>query len=243
MDSQAIAVQPAEAHAHPPYLRHQFETVEQQREASSFGMWIFLLTEVMFFGGLFLAYLVYRNWYYPAFVSGSHQLSVVLGSINTVILLCSSLTMTLALHSAVGRNRKALVRWLLVTIVLGVAFLCIKGTEWHREWQDHHVPGLNFSVTDFTHANPKYPDQKALAPDMAEKTQVYFSLYFAMTGMHALHMILGIPLLGFLVIRARQGAYTEGYVAPVENIGLYWHFVDIIWTFLFPLLYLVSRHP
>lgn len=245
MDSQTIAVQPAETqveHAHPPYLRHQFETVEQQHEASSLGMWIFLLTEFMFFGGMFLAYLVYRNWYYPAFVSGSHQLSLVLGTINTVILLCSSLTMTLALHSAIARNRKALVRWLMVTIVLGLVFLCIKGTEWHREWQDHHVPGLNFSVTDFTHANPKYPGQKPLAPDMAEKTQVYFSLYFAMTGMHALHMILGLPLLGFLAFKANRGAYTAGHVAPVEMTGLYWHFVDVIWTFLFPLLYLVSRH-
>lgn len=246
MDSQAIIAVHPEAipseHAHPPYLRHHFQTVEQQREASSLGMWIFLLTEFMFFGGMFLAYLVYRNWYYPAFAAGSRQLSIVLGTTNTVILLCSSLTMTMALHSAERFNRKALVRWLSVTIVLGIVFLCIKGTEWHREWQDHHVPGMNFSVADFTHPNAK-TGEKALPRDMAEKTQVYFSLYFAMTGMHALHMIIGLPLLGFLLIKARTGAYTAGHVSPVENTGLYWHFVDIIWTFLFPLLYLVSRHP
>jgi cytochrome c oxidase subunit 3 len=245
LDSQAIATHPEqvhESHEHPPYLRHHFATVEQQRETSSFGMWLFLLTEIMFFGGLFAAYLIYRNWYYPAFVAGSHQLSIVLGGINTVVLICSSFTMAMGVYSAELRQRKALVGWLLATILLGVAFLGIKADEYHEKWEKHHVPGLNFSVSDFTHVNPQYPLDKALPLDMAEKTQVYFSLYFAMTGMHALHMVIGISILIALVVRAWGGAYTEGHMTTIENFGLYWHFVDIVWIFLFPLLYLISRH-
>jgi cytochrome c oxidase subunit 3 len=228
-------------HAHPPYLRHHFETVEQQHEASAMGMWIFLLTEFMFFGGMFMAYLVYRNWYYPAFVAGSHQLSLFRGTLNTIILITSSLTMGLGVHAARIRNQAALVRMLVVTVILGVVFLGIKGSEWKSEWNDHHVPGLNFSVEDFVHP-PAGSHEKPLPVDLAERTQVYFSLYFAMTGMHALHMIIGVGLLLFLVFQARAGAYTKGYFASVEYIGLYWHFVDIVWTFLFPLLYLVNRH-
>ena len=229
----------AHEHAHPPYLRHHFETVAQQHEASAMGMWLFLLTEFMFFGGMFMAYLVYRSWYYPAFVAGSHQLSIVRGTLNTIILLTSSLSMGFAVHAARVRNQGALVRNLVTTIVLGVVFIGIKATEWHTEWVDHHVPGLNFSIDDFIHPAAGF---KALPLDMAEHVQVYFSLYFAMTGMHLLHMIIGLGLVSFLVYKARTGAYTQGYSASVEYIGLYWHFVDIVWTFLFPLLYLVSRH-
>ncbi|GGH03504.1 cytochrome c oxidase subunit 3 family protein [Silvibacterium dinghuense] len=245
MDSHAIATHPEHAHAghdHPPFLRHHFESVEQQREATSFGMWLFLLTEFMFFGGMFVAYLVYRTWYYPAFVAGSHQLSVLLGSINTVILICSSLTMSLAVYAAQKGRKAALVRWLSITLLLGLVFLGIKASEYREKWEQHHVPGLNFSVSDFVHVNPAYPGQPALPLDMAEKTQVYFSLYFAMTGMHALHMIIGICVLAGLIFRARAGAYTSGHTNTVENFGLYWHFIDIVWNFLFPLLYLISRH-
>jgi cytochrome c oxidase subunit III len=245
LDSQAIATHPDEhtEHEHPPYLRHHFVTVEQQRETAGFGMWLFLLTEIMFFGGLFAAYLIYRNWYYPAFVAGSHQLSIVLGAINTVVLICSSFTMAMAVHASELRKKTELVAWLLMTILLGLVFLGIKADEYHEKWEKHHVPGLNFSISDFVKANPAYPDDKPLPVDMAAKTSVYFSLYFAMTGMHALHMIIGISLLIILVIRARAGAYTEGHMTTIENFGLYWHFVDIVWIFLFPLLYLISRHP
>ena len=231
----------AHEHAHPPYLRHHFETIEQQHEASAFGMWIFLLTEFMLFGGMFVAYMVYRTWYYPAFVAGSHQLSIVAGTINTFILLTSSVTMGLAVHAARLRNQASLVRLLTTTVLLGIVFLGVKASEWHKEWVDHHIPGINFSVDEFV--NPAAGShEKALPLDVAERTQVYFSLYFAMTGMHALHMIIGLGLLGFLALNARTGAYTQGYFSSVENIGLYWHFVDIVWTFLFPLLYLVNRH-
>ena len=245
MDSQAIATQHDDAHTgheHPSFLRHHFETVEQQKEATAFGMWLFLLTEIMFFGGLFTAYLIYRNWYYPAFVAGSHQLSIVLGATNTAVLICSSFTMAMAVYSSEMRWRKALVGWLLATIVLGSVFLGIKAVEYHEKWEKHHVPGLNFSAAGFMHEDPNYPEDKPLPRDMAEKTQVYFSLYFAMTGMHALHMVIGVSILIILVIRAWGGAYTQGHMTTIENFGLYWHFVDIVWIFLFPLLYLISRH-
>ena len=247
MDSHAIAA-PGEAHLehveheHPAYLRHHFESVEQQREASAFGMWLFLLTEIMFFGGMFTAYLIYRNWYYPAFVAGSNTLNVWYGTINTAVLICSSFTMAMGVWCAEVRRKSGLVLFLVLTILLGLVFLGIKYVEYSEKFELHHVPGANFSIEKFVH--PDDPAKTpALAPDMAAKTQVYFSLYFAMTGMHALHMIIGISVLLFLVYRARQGAYTNGYVQPIEYFGLYWHFVDIVWIFLFPLLYLINRHP
>ncbi|HVJ08983.1 MAG TPA: cytochrome c oxidase subunit 3 family protein [Acidisarcina sp.] len=228
------------AHEHPAYLRHHFETVEQQREASSLGMWLFLLTEIMFFGGLFTAYLIYRNWYYPAFVAGSHQLSIVLGTTNTVVLITSSFTMAMGVWSAEMKNKRGLVLALAATFVLGLVFLGIKADEYHEKWEKHHIPGANFSIEEFVH--PSSPKEKVLAPDMAEKTQMYFSLYFIMTGMHALHMIIGIAILSVLLVRAIGGAYTSGHMTTIENFGLYWHFVDIVWIFLFPLLYLISRY-
>lgn len=210
-------------------------------------MWLFLLTEIMFFGGLFTSYLIMRNWYYPAFVEGSHHLSIFWGTTNTAVLITSSFTMAMSVYSAQMKQKSKLVMYLALTFILGLAFLCIKGIEWHGEWVDHHVPGLRFSDADFL--NPKldpgvykeYHDAP-LSPEMAQNTEEYFFLYFAMTGMHALHMIVGIGLLGFIIFRARQGAYTSGHVTFVENFGLYWHFVDVIWIFLYPLLYLISRH-
>jgi cytochrome c oxidase subunit 3 len=239
--AQTAAVPPHDEHEHPPFLRHHFATVEQQRETATFGMWLFLLTEIMFFGGLFCAYLIYRNWYYPAFVAASHSLHIWAGTLNTTLLIISSFTMAMGVHSAETRQRKSLLTWMVLTMVLGVSFLCVKAYEWHDEWVEHHVPGLNFSPEQFVNGTPSYPDDK-LPLDMAEKAQVYFSLYFAMTGMHALHMIIGVSLLVFLFVKAYGGAYTAGHVAPIENFGLYWHFVDIVWIFLFPLLYLISRH-
>jgi cytochrome c oxidase subunit 3 len=246
LDSQSTATAHAgvameeDLHAHPAFLRHHFENISQQREAASFGMWIFLLTEIMFFGGLFCAYLIFRNWYHAAFVAGSNTLDITLGTTNTAVLIGSSFTMAMGVYSAQMRRKGQLILFLSLTIVLGLAFLGIKGVEYHQKFVDHHIPGQNFSIQEFVH--PTNPKAIALAPDMAEKTQLYFSLYFAMTGMHALHMIIGISLLFLMVWQASKGAYTEGRVMPVENFGLYWHFVDIVWIFLFPLLYLISRY-
>ncbi|HTV05681.1 MAG TPA: cytochrome c oxidase subunit 3 family protein [Acidobacteriaceae bacterium] len=245
MDSQTLAIPPTHSesgHEHSPHLHHHFASVDQQREASNFGMWLFLLTEIMFFGGMFTAYLIYRNWYYPAFVAGSHWMIIWAGTLNTVVLICSSFTMAMGVYSAETRNRKALLRYLTATLLLGFVFLGIKAFEWHNEWVEHHVPGLNFSIHDFTHVDPRYPDDKPLSPDMAEKTQTYFSLYFLLTGVHALHMLIGVSILFFLIFNAWRGAYTTGHMTFIENFGLYWHFVDIVWIFLFPLLYLISRH-
>ena len=232
---------------HPAYLRHHFENVEQQADAAGFAMWLFLLTEVMFFGGMFTAYLIYRNWYYPAFVEASHQLNVVWGTLNTAVLITSSFTMAMGVWCAEVRKQAGLVLCLVLTFILGLAFLGIKTVEYKEKIEKHHVPGFHYSLKSFTNpqSDPEiykeYHD-KPLGVDMARHTEIYFSLYFAMTGMHALHMIIGIAILGFMIFRARAGAYTSGHVTFVENFGLYWHFVDIIWIFLFPLLYLISRH-
>lgn len=235
-----------EGHVTLPQHRHHFETEEQQREAGSFGMWLFLLTEIMFFGGMFFSYLLYRNWYYDAFVAASNQLSVPLGAINTVILISSGFFMALGVWAAEVRNRKLLVIFLWLTMILGFAFLGIKAGEYTEKFEKHHVPGASFNVKEFI--NPPVNKQgvateKALPPDMAQKTEIFFFLYFAMTGMHAVHMIIGLGILVWLIRRSRHGDFSEGYVAPIENFGLYWHFVDIVWLFLFPLLYLINRHP
>jgi cytochrome c oxidase subunit 3 len=226
-----------------PQLRHHFETEEQQREAGSFGMWLFLLTEIMFFGGMFFAYLLYRNWYYPAFATASNQLSVPLGAINTGILITSGFFMALGVWAAEVRKQKFLVWMLLLTTIFGVAFLGVKYFEYKEKYDLHHIPGNNFSIAQFVSPDKYGIKEEPLAPDMAEKTQVFFFLYFAMTGMHALHMIIGLGLLVWLIARARRGDFSNGYVAPIENFGLYWHFVDIVWIYLFPLLYLINRHP
>jgi cytochrome c oxidase subunit 3 len=231
----------------PSYLRHHFNSTEQQADTSNFAMWLFLLTEVMFFGGLFTAYLIYRNWYYPAFVAGSHQLNVIWGTLNTVVLIASSFTMAMGVWCAETRRRKGLVLSLTLTFVLGLCFLGIKSIEYREKFEKHHVPGAHYSLQSFVDpaSDPEifkeYHD-KPLPLDMARHTEIYFSLYFAMTGMHALHMIIGIGILGFMIYRARAGAYTSGHVTFVENFGLYWHFVDIVWIYLFALLYLISRH-
>ncbi len=234
------------AHAHPPYQRHHFETMEQQVDATGFAMWLFLLTEIMFFGGMFTAYLIYRNWYYPAFVAASHQLNIFWGGLNTLILISSSFTMAMGVWSAQMRKQGALVLCLVLTFILGLAFLGVKTIEYKEKFEKHHVPGAHYSLNSFLNPDSdeaaKAAHDKPLPLDMARHTEIYFSLYFAMTGMHALHMIIGICILGYMILRARQGAYTGGHVSFVEYFGLYWHFVDIIWIFLFPLLYLISRH-
>ena len=246
-DSPTIAQVAPEAdhHEHPPYLRHHFESTEQQADAAGFAMWLFLLTEVMFFGGLFTAYLIYRNWYYPAFVAASHQLSIPLGGFNTLLLITSSFTMAMGVWCAETRRKSGLVLCLILTFILGLGFLGVKTVEYREKIEMRHVPGFHFSLQSFTHpdkTNSATKNDLPLADDMARHTELYFSLYFAMTGMHALHMIIGIAILGFMIFRAQAGAYTSGHVTFVENFGLYWHFVDIIWIFLFPLLYLISRH-
>ena len=217
-----------------PALLHHFATKEQQKNSASLGMWLFLAQEVMFFGGMFCAYLVYRYKYFGDFGSASQTLNIWYGAINTGVLLCSSLTVVLAVRAAQLNKRKALTMWLIFTIVLGLAFLGIKGIEYAEKFQDHHVPGPTFA---YHGTIPSHPDQQ-VNPHHAE---MYFSLYFAMTGMHALHMIVGVGLFSMLAWWAWRGKYNSNYYTPIENAGLYWHFVDIVWIYLFPLLYLIDR--
>jgi cytochrome c oxidase subunit III len=210
--------------------------MEQQKNASQLGMWLFLGTEIMFFGGMFLAYLVYRLNYYNEFAAGSRSLDIWLGTVNTIVLICSSLTVAMGVRAAQLGKRKSLIALLLLTLVFGVAFLGIKGVEWYQKYEEHHIPGASFDVSDIMHAYPQ------LHIDPAH-SQIYFSLYFAMTGLHALHMIIGIGIFLFLTYYSWKGRYTPEYYTPVEIGGLYWHFVDIVWIYLFPLLYLIDRKP
>jgi cytochrome c oxidase subunit 3 len=211
---------------HSAALAHQFDDLGQQREAATLGMWVFLATEVLFFGGLFCTYMVYRSWYPDAFAAGSHELIVPAGFGNTCVLITSSLTMALSVKAAQEGQRRALLILLGITMLLGCVFLGVKAFEYWSEYVEHHVPGASFQFEAqyFRHA------------------QIFFSLYFVMTGLHALHMIVGLGVMSVMFAWAYKGIITPEYYNPIEVAGLYWHFVDIIWIFLFPLLYLIGRH-
>jgi cytochrome c oxidase subunit III len=207
-------------------VAHQFDDIEQQHEASSLGMWTFLVTEFMFFGGMFLGYTVYRSVYSATFVEASDHLDVFLGTINTAVLIASSLSVALAVHAAQKSQRKALLGFLFLTMLLALVFLGIKFAEYYHKYEEHLIPGLTF----------KYEGENPA------RAALFFSFYFAMTGMHALHMIIGLGIFLVLTLNAWRGRYSEAYYTPVELAGLYWHFVDIVWIFLFPLFYLLGRH-
>ena len=224
-----VAVQPSgSGHApHHPYLQHHFDDMGQQAEASTLGMWVFLVTEIMFFGGLFMAYLVYRHASPMGFQEASHHLNLYWGAANTVILIVSSLTMALAVRAAqTSQPARTQVFWLVSTMILGAAFLGIKAIEYTDKFTHHTVPGPSFQWD-------------GVYPKPAEQ---FYSLYFAMTGLHALHMIIGIGIMSVIAWMAWRKTFDSEYYTPVEVAGLYWHFVDIVWIFLFPLLYLIGRH-
>jgi len=225
------------AHEAPnPALRHHFADEQQQKNSASLGMWLFLVTEIMFFGGMFCAYLIYRLKYFNAFAAASQQLSIKLGAFNTAVLLVSSLTVVLAVKAAESGKRKLLVSYLVITVLLGLTFLGVKAVEYNEKFEKHHVPGASF------HFAETFDDNGTHIPVSENNAQLFFAIYFAMTGMHALHMIIGCGLFGVLTVLAWKGHYSPGYYTPIENAGLYWHLVDIIWIYLFPLLYLISRH-
>ncbi|MFN3648753.1 MAG: cytochrome c oxidase subunit 3 family protein [Armatimonadota bacterium] len=221
-------------------VQHQFDDLAQQRESFSLGMWLFLATEVMMFGGLFFAYFLYR-WLYPAaFIAGSAHMNIQLGFINTMILLVSSWTVVMAVHAAVERKKKTLVTFLVITWVLGALFLVIKGFEWGHDWDIGLIPGLNWTFYD-NPANHHELEALAAAGIGPHHVQMFFTIYFCMTGLHAIHMIIGLILVGTFIVLAARGTYTSGNDQPVEIMGLYWHLIDIIWIFLFPLLYLIGH--
>jgi cytochrome c oxidase subunit III len=211
------------------HLRHHFATPAQQFDCAMLGMWTFLITEVLFFGGMFTAYAIYRAVYPEAFASTSHYMNVILGGTNTVVLICSSLSMAMAVRSAQLSRYKTVVISLILTMIFGTAFLVVKYFEYSEKWREGLIPGIKFDLVHYH------------APQWAHQAQILFFLYFAMTGMHALHMIVGLGLLTYLLVMAVKRRFNSAYYTPVEMIGLYWHFVDIVWIFLFPLLYLIGH--
>ncbi|HEX6126803.1 MAG TPA: cytochrome c oxidase subunit 3 [Pyrinomonadaceae bacterium] len=292
-------------HYHPPGLQHQFEDMKQQEESVSIGMWMFLVQEIMFFGGLFTVYLVFRSKFPMAFAAGSNHLDAFWGGLNTLVLIVSSLTMALTVYYAQKGNRNMQVILIIATMFFGAVFLGVKVVEYTDKYEhglvpvtgwnkkikaDEHVRNEQFALPFETRAyaseavdqvehkpNPRGEFQIATKdlelPKMAEqgnfltesekigyydrapngglqlnpdkfrdKVRIFFWIYFVMTGLHALHMIVGLGLMSWLLWKAWSGIFSHDYFAPVEMSGLYWHFVDIVWIFLFPLLYLLGRH-
>jgi cytochrome c oxidase subunit 3 len=250
-------------------LSGQFDDLDQQKGSSSLGMWAFLATEVMFFGGLFASYALFRSLYPAEFAQASRHLYLWVGAANTAVLLCSSLTMALAVHAAQTRHMDKVVRYLLATIALGTAFLGIKAWEWHEDYVEHLVPGINFdwqyaqSKEGKEHSEPPGPPPQAgISPNRetgepqvypgesevpasvgAGRAQLFFCLYFFMTGLHALHMVIGLVLVGIMAWLSHRRWFSGGGETQIEMMGLYWHFVDVVWVFLYPLLYLIQVRP
>lgn len=234
-------------HGHPA-LQHHFENMEQQREAGTLGMWVFLVTEIMFFGGMFLAYTLYRGMHPAAFASASNHLDITLGAINTAVLILSSFTMAMAVWCTQVGKQQAQILCLVLTLILGLTFLGIKAVEYHDKYVDNLIPGKLIPGRPFNPAvaqeGEPFDKHKLHLVEGAEvrHVELFYWIYFAMTGMHALHMIIGAGLLSVLIYFSIKGRYDPEYHSPVEVTGLYWHFVDIVWIFLFPLLYLLGRH-
>ena len=221
----------AEAAPKPAEHWHHFESLEAQRTTTTLGMWIFLATEVMIFGALFTAYAVYRHSYAASFEDASRHLNLLIGAVNTVVLLTSSLTMALAVRAAAMDRRVVLVRCLALTVLLGAVFLGLKVIEYYGDYKEKLVPSLAFDA-----------DEWRRPPIQPREVQLFLVFYYVLTGLHALHMIFGMTVLIVLIILARRGMFAGGNYAQVEIWGLYWHFVDVVWIFLLPLLYLLGTH-
>ena len=216
------------AAATTPALLMQFDDLQQQDDTTKLGMWTFLATEVMFFGGMFCAYILFRWKFHGAFATGSNELYKYLGFANTCVLLCSSLSMALAVdYSKLGNIRLAILN-MIITMVCGTIFLGVKAVEWYIDFKDRLIPGIAWGPT--LHNLPK--------DTTVANVELFFVLYFAMTGLHALHMVIGIVAIGILAYMIAKGNFADG--TTVESLGLYWHFVDLVWVFLYPLLYLVD---
>ncbi len=222
----ATNIDTVEHHYHQPGLQHQFEDMAQQQKSASIGMWMFLVQEIMFFGGMFTVYLVFRSKYPMAFAAGSNHLNVWMGAANTLVLIISSLTMALAVHAAESRRRWKVVGFLAATMGLGCVFLGIKGLEYYEDYEKSLMPLLGLPF--------EWP-----GPSRGH-AELFFDLYFLMTGVHALHMIIGLGVLLVLLVQSSRGRLLGHFSGPVRVTGLYWHFVDLVWVFLFPLLYLIG---
>lgn len=206
------------------HVPHHFSSARQAYESSKLGLWVFLVTEILLFGGLFVAYIIFRALYSETFIHAHHFLNRSLGATNTVVLLLSSLTMALAVAASKEGRSKATANYLLVTFLCGGTFMVIKGFEYAHKIHEGLLPGLKFTNTEFT--DPHGP--------------LFFSLYFMMTGLHGIHVLAGMSLIGWLYFKARRQAFNHDYYTPVELTGLYWHLVDLVWIYLFPLFYLIG---
>ena len=209
---------------HPAHLQHHFADAKQQNDSAKLGMWIFLLTEILIFGGLFCAYAIFRAWYPDMFINAHKVLNVTMGGINTVVLITSSVTMALAIRSMQMDKKKETMINLLITLLLAGVFLVIKYFEYEHKIHLGQLPGKFYTFTGIEGANP----------------HIFFSIYFMMTGLHGIHVIGGMAVIAWIMIRTRRGDFSSEYYTPIEMTGLYWHLVDLIWIFLFPLLYLIG---
>jgi cytochrome c oxidase subunit 3 len=223
--SQATHSSAAEGELSPQFhVAHHFDSADTQFDAGKMGVWLFLVTEILLFGGLFCAFAIFRSWYYPAFVEAHHHLDKVMGGINTVVLITSSLTMALAVRAAQTNKKGLTVGLLLVTLICAGMFLVIKYFEYKHKFHDGLLPGRYF-----TYEHAKYAEEG-----------IFFAVYFMMTGIHGFHVVIGMGLITWILLKAQKGEFSSRYYAPVEGVGLYWHLVDLVWIYLFPLLYLIG---
>lgn len=206
------------------FLQHHFVDADQQFDSAKLGMWVFLVTEILFFGGLFAAYIVYRAWHPELYIEASTELNTLWGAVNTVVLIGSSLTVAMAIKSAQLNQKKGVIINLVITLVLAGIFMMIKYFEYAHKFELGIFPGEFYTYDGLEH----------------EKANIFFSIYYMMTGLHGIHVLIGMGLMIWLIVKARKGAFSSEYYTPVEITGLYWHLVDIIWIFLFPLLYLID---
>lgn len=210
--------------SHPTHVQHHFVDSDQQFDTAKMGMWVFLVNEILFFGGLFCAYIIYRAWYPELFTEAALELNTFWGAVNTVVLIGSSLTVAMAIRSVQKDQIKGLKINLLITIALAVVFMVIKAFEYAHKFELGIFPGEYYTYEGLEHAH----------------SAIFFSIYYMLTGVHALHVIIGIGLIYWIYLRAKKGEFSSEYYTPVEITGLYWHLVDLIWIFLFPLLYLIE---
>jgi cytochrome c oxidase subunit 3 len=206
------------------HVAHHFDKADTQFDAGRMGIWLFLVTEILFFGGLFCAFAVFRSWYYADFVEAHHHLDKVMGATNTVVLICSSFTMALGVRSAQEGKKERTTLMLALTILFACVFLVIKYFEYSHKFHEGLLPGSYFHAEGFKTAH----------------AGIFFAVYFMMTGVHGLHILIGIGLITWVLLRNQRGEFGGRYYAPVEGVGLYWHLVDLVWIYLFPLLYLIG---
>lgn len=225
MSSSASTADAAEQKLSPNFhVAHHFDKADTEFDSGRMGVWLFLVTEILFFGGLFCAFAIFRSWYFDSFVEAHHHLDKVMGGVNTLVLIGSSLTMALAVRAAQTNKKEQCTKLLLVTVLCACAFLVVKYFEYTHKIHDGLLPGANFTAKGFS----------------SDHAGIFFAIYFMMTGVHGLHVVIGIGLILWIMFRNMRGEFSQRYYAPVENVGLYWHLVDLVWIYLFPLLYLVG---